>query len=940
MSDSTIRWLHLSDFHVGKDNYGQLRMFKYILDHIQQRVKNDVGPHMVFITGDLANKGQNAEYEDFVDNFIYPLSSILEDTLLETIFTIPGNHDVDRSKAKAVQRYNVLWSVPEFLDPTDQGLAERRSLLPRFDAFSNTDLSTRSGWLHSAAGSFATTRDLFGFKLGILGVNTAWLSGGEEDRNKLSPGKGIIETGLEMIRDCDVRIVLGHHPLDWFTDEDAEAIRALFGRNNVIYLHGHLHKSRSRQEEGTGYPFLTIQSGASFQAREDEQWTNRILWCELDLPEKKVDIEPLRWSRDNQEWALDGSAFPNRYRKSGTDRWTLPLPSSEVITRSESSQKVQVPNGWLSLDQNYLSNYQGKLSSEQTLRFFDGRVPGWEEALSPNIPRREVVNELQRLTDESRQNNEIKTILLTGAGGEGKSTILRQFLCELAKSDHQYNIIWHDDTDTPLPLGYLLRLPKSETTWIIASDDADLIASDVFGAVKALRGANRKNFQFLLCCRDTDWLGAKGDLFPWRQFSSFSEVRIRGLSLTDAELIVDAWGAYGSQGLGALASSTCDLEEGARKLAEAAKSETYDQEGAFLGAMLRVRIGDGLKDNIKALLVRLQQRSAPGGTLLDAFAYIAAFHAENKLILSKEVLAKVLRCRVGDIKRKITGPLGEEAAATTSGQFIFTRHKAIAEAAVEVLSRDFHIDFEELYIELLRIAIQLASSGTFVPHLSTWRFLSTHFFEKGDFSFAIRLAHESLKLEPHNVYLVVHLSKLLRELGEADQSVRLFYNRVVDNQDRAYYFEWGTAEGSIGNHGLGTLLAGIALADIPGMNDSSRQNAVICLSGLSVSFGYLFEKYNQSVFEQASRACAQLALDVDPGTALFLPKALIGVQRVLIQAQEQGENRLDKTALLEQVKEGLVRAWDYREREIPKVIQIDPNFKLSGLSRLIGLTVQ
>jgi len=33
-----IRWLHLSDFHVGKSNYGGRRLFTYILTHIDERI--------------------------------------------------------------------------------------------------------------------------------------------------------------------------------------------------------------------------------------------------------------------------------------------------------------------------------------------------------------------------------------------------------------------------------------------------------------------------------------------------------------------------------------------------------------------------------------------------------------------------------------------------------------------------------------------------------------------------------------------------------------------------------------------------------------------------------------------------------------------------------------------------------------------------------------
>ena len=49
-----IRWLHLSDFHVGKDDYAQKRLFEKILEHIAERE----APDLVSVTGDIANNGQ------------------------------------------------------------------------------------------------------------------------------------------------------------------------------------------------------------------------------------------------------------------------------------------------------------------------------------------------------------------------------------------------------------------------------------------------------------------------------------------------------------------------------------------------------------------------------------------------------------------------------------------------------------------------------------------------------------------------------------------------------------------------------------------------------------------------------------------------------------------------------------------------------------------
>lgn len=335
-----IRWLHLSDFHTGKDGYGQRKLFKYILAHVSGRVASGSAPDLVFITGDIANKGFDQEYKEFNEQFFIPLLNCLPSDSQERIFIVPGNHDVDRNQARAVQTRDILLRVPEFLDPTDKGQFERQAIYPRFKAYIENDLIFKDDhWLSSAEGNFQEAVEIQGIRLGIVGVNTAWLSYGDDDRHNLSAGKSLLEDGLEAIKNCDIKIVLSHHPIDWFLDTELESVRTILGRYAALYLHGHMHKGRARYEEGGGYPFLTLQSGAGFQARENDIWVNRFLWCELDLTTRDLSIEPLKWSLDHQTWVTDGYAFPPRYQQG--DRYILPLPSPSPLQPNIKKMEAQ-----------------------------------------------------------------------------------------------------------------------------------------------------------------------------------------------------------------------------------------------------------------------------------------------------------------------------------------------------------------------------------------------------------------------------------------------------------------------------------------------------------------------------------------------------------------------------------------------------------------------
>jgi len=54
----SIKWLHLSDFHVGKDNYGQRKLFSQIHQNVAARIAKGFIPDFVFLSGDIANKGK------------------------------------------------------------------------------------------------------------------------------------------------------------------------------------------------------------------------------------------------------------------------------------------------------------------------------------------------------------------------------------------------------------------------------------------------------------------------------------------------------------------------------------------------------------------------------------------------------------------------------------------------------------------------------------------------------------------------------------------------------------------------------------------------------------------------------------------------------------------------------------------------------------------
>lgn len=276
---SNIRWLHLSDFHVGKDPVEQPRLFSEILAEVERwKTEKHFVPDYVFITGDIANKGLKKEYETFRTEFLGPLQAKLDANTL--VIPIPGNHDIERPNPDGLDRSILLKPPSKFFDASKEGRTSRDQVLPRFKHYKKlmTSMGMSPDWLASNDGAAVHIRTLAGMEVGIIGLNTAWLCKDDSDKDKLSPGYRIVDAMLKKISACQIKIVLGHHPLSWWDETEERNIRSLFAEHNVIYMHGHKHRAEGRFEEGGVDQFLVLQAGAAFQAREESLWANGFSW--------------------------------------------------------------------------------------------------------------------------------------------------------------------------------------------------------------------------------------------------------------------------------------------------------------------------------------------------------------------------------------------------------------------------------------------------------------------------------------------------------------------------------------------------------------------------------------------------------------------------------------------------------------------------------------
>ena len=101
------------------------------------------------------------------------------------------------------------------------------------------------------------------------------------------------------------------------------------------------------------------------------------------------------------------------------------------------------------------------------------------------------------------------------------------------------------------------------------------------------------------------------------------------------------------------------------------KQEMKGDESALFGAMLQLRYGDKLKDRIRSVLYRLNDMRAPGRPIPDAYAMIAAMHAEGLRFLSSPVLAEHFVMSSSEFQKNVIGPLADETIVGGGGRFSY-----------------------------------------------------------------------------------------------------------------------------------------------------------------------------------------------------------------------------------------------------------------------------
>lgn len=311
-----MRWLHVSDFHfTARSSADSAPVLEALLTTVGELAAAGRTVDLIFVTGDIANTGSEAEYE-LAERY---LSRLCAAAGVErgAVHMVPGNHDVHRPSGLGLLRT---------LDSADAALLffEARARRPHlakleaFRAFYNRFYKGERVAVEGQATAGLTRVQVRGLSLGVLPLNSAWFAQDDADSGKLMLGEATVRAGLEALarEHTDLRLALLHHPLSDLSHLERRLVQERLSERMHFVLRGHLHDTEALWLSTPYRQVMEMAVGAAYQGRV--QYQNRALLVEVEVAgdgrAAVVRPYPLRYELTGHDrFTLDTSVFPRSY---------------------------------------------------------------------------------------------------------------------------------------------------------------------------------------------------------------------------------------------------------------------------------------------------------------------------------------------------------------------------------------------------------------------------------------------------------------------------------------------------------------------------------------------------------------------------------------------------------------------------------------------------
>ena len=341
-----LKLLHISDIHFRQyRNFQFLDLDKDIQAEIEFDLKQLKGEYgkidIILIGGDIAFSGKIEEY-DYAQEWIEKICGITE-CQKENVLTVPGNHDIERSKVKGMLKTaHVTFKALSDRKGIDRMLTDyivdqdsANALISPLNNYKNFALKygsiPREDNILYWEKDFAFDRSI----LRIRGLNSALIS---DDTDNTTDSKLILGSAqTNIIREQGyINIVLCHHPPDWILDGE-QAKKDLKARAR-IHLYGHKHAFETELLDNNN---IVLSAGAMQPSRSETDWEPRYNILELNQFEKdksyflNVKLFKRVWKKQSKKFGTDFTENGEKFQE-----LNIALDPTEILDEPSVSHAV------------------------------------------------------------------------------------------------------------------------------------------------------------------------------------------------------------------------------------------------------------------------------------------------------------------------------------------------------------------------------------------------------------------------------------------------------------------------------------------------------------------------------------------------------------------------------------------------------------------------
>lgn len=292
--DVSISWLHLSDLHLGMDPLRWRKLWPNVREDFSRDVKEIESVcgaiDVVFFTGDLTNRGSETEFLRLDEELHELWQELWPSGSQPTLIAVPGNHDLIRpaqAQADELAKWHEWTTTERDRVLTDLADGKRQVIETAFAPYKNWLNKTplRGGLTLTPGifpGDFSVTIEKQGLKLGVVGLNSAYLQlQGGDMMNKLALDVLQLHEACggdapRWLRRHDASLLLSHHGPTWLHPNSRKSYFAEIVKPGrfAAHLYGHMHIPVTQVMGWSGSQTRTECQGAALfglETYEDEQ---------------------------------------------------------------------------------------------------------------------------------------------------------------------------------------------------------------------------------------------------------------------------------------------------------------------------------------------------------------------------------------------------------------------------------------------------------------------------------------------------------------------------------------------------------------------------------------------------------------------------------------------------------------------------------------------